>query len=96
MNTAIHYNGDHRTPRRPSSRPNLAWRIVLRLVGVGKGAVAGSGLAIAILGIANVLVATFAHAQFHAFQFQDSALNILATIGAIVGAISVVVAGRKS
>jgi hypothetical protein len=66
----------------------VAWRVVLRGVKIGRGAVAGAAVALALVGAAAVIesVATTAMVTVPVVAFGAEVLNIAATIGAVIGA----------
>jgi hypothetical protein len=64
----------------------VAWKIVMRAIAVGKAAIGGAGLALAILGAYYVAGVVSAHDYLSAGEYHY-ALNAFAAGGGIVGAL---------
>ncbi len=63
----------------------MTWQKFLMIIAVGKAAIGGAGLALAILGAYNIASAVSAHDWLHAVQ-QSYAFDAFAAVGGAVGA----------
>lgn len=69
----------------------LTWRKFIFLTAMGKAAVAGAGLGLAVLGALDFTFAITAQEWWHAFR-PDAIMNAFAAGGAAVGIVSRIIA----
>ncbi|RVU14030.1 hypothetical protein [Methylobacterium oryzihabitans] len=69
---------------RPDMRVPATWRTFLTIVTIGKGALAGAGAAIALLGLYDVAAAATAQEWLH--QLRPASIDAATAGGGVIGA----------